>query len=553
MKILIIGGVAGGASCAARLRRLDENAEIVVLERGGYVSFANCGLPYYVGGEIRERSALMLQTPESFWKRFRVEVRCFHEAVAVDPEAKRVRVLDLTTGRLFEEEYNKLVLSPGALPIRPPIEGIDSEGVFTLRGIPDADGIMRRIADRKPGRALVVGGGYIGVEMAENLTRAGLETTILELSDHLLAPLDGDMAADVHHYLRKRGVRLLLGQRLIGIRREGEGLTALTDRGSLSAELVILSVGVRPDTAFLASSGLERDARGCILTDERMRTSAPGVYAVGDAVSVRNAVTGEPAFLPLAGPANRQGRIAADNICGIPSEYRGTQGTSILKIFDMTAAATGLNEKSAEAAGIRYDKTYLSASSHASYYPGASGMSLKILWERDTNRLIGAQIVGFDGVDKRMDVLATALRLGARVTDLASLELCYAPPFGSAKDPVNMAGFIAENVISGRVKQFFPQEVDALPRDGSVTLLDVRTEAERELGRIDGFLSIPLDSLRSRADELPRGKTVYVHCHSGLRSYIACRILTGLGLDCRNLAGGWLRYDALRRDRESGD
>jgi len=549
MKTLIIGGVAGGASCAARLRRLDEKAEIIMLERGEFISFANCGLPYYVGGDITEKGKLTLQTPESFKARFNIDVRTFCEAIAVDTQNKTVTLRDLKTGEEYTERYDSLVLSPGAAPIRPGIAGMESDKVFTLRNIPDTIRIKQYIEERHPESAVVVGGGYIGVEMAENLVKAGLDVTIVELSDHLIAPLDFDMAADVHRYIKSKGIRLALGNGVVAVQDHGRGLTVELNQGTVEADMVLLSVGVRPDTAFVKSSGIETDGRGSIIVNERMQTSAPDVYAVGDAVTVRNFVTGAPSFIPLAGPANKQGRIAADNICGIPSEYKGTQGSSVLKLFDMTVATTGLNEKSAAAAGYDYDKTYTYSASHASYYPGASMMSVKVLWDKVTHKILGAQIVGFDGVDKRMDVIATAIRLGAKVTDLAELELCYAPPFGSAKDPVNMVGFVAENVITGKIGQFFWHDVEKLPRDGSVTLLDTRTDTEVARGRIDGFMHIPLDSLRSRIDEIPTGKPVYVHCHSGLRSYIACRILAGNGFECYNLAGGWRLYESVINER----
>lgn len=545
MKTIIIGGVAGGASAAARLRRLDETAEIVILERGEYVSFANCGLPYYIGGAITDRENLTLQTPESFRARFRIDVRVCSEAVKINPEAKTVTVKNLRTGETYEEAYDSLILSPGAEPIKPDIAGIDSEMVFTLRNIPDTLKIKNYMDTAKPQSAVVVGGGYIGVEMAENLAQAGLDVSIVELADHLIAPLDLDMAVDVHRYIKKKGICLYLQNGVTAIRDRAVAL----QRGEIPADMVILSVGVRPETALAKACGIPINARGSIVVDSHMKTGLPDVYAVGDAVEVKDFITGNPAFVPLAGPANKQGRIAADNIAGYGSAYTGTQGSSILKLFDMTVATTGLSEKSAKAAGIAYDKTYTYSGSHASYYPGASNMSVKVLWDKATHKLLGAQIVGFDGVDKRMDVLATAIRFGAKVTDLANLELCYAPPFGSAKDPVNMVGFVAENVISGKVKQFFWHDVEALPRDGSVTLLDVRTKTEVARGMIDGFVNIPLDSLRENIDQIPKGKPVYVHCHSGLRSYIACRILTGNGYDCYNLAGGWRLYESVIHER----
>ena len=551
MKILIIGGVAGGASSAARLRRLDEKAEIVILERGEYVSFANCGLPYYIGGKIIDRSDLTLQTPESFKKRFNIDIRTFSEAIAVAPASKIVTVKNLKTGELYPESYDKLVLSPGAAPIVSRIPGIESEKVFTLRNIPDTLKIKKYIAENNPRSAVIVGGGYIGVEMAENLRKTGLDVTIIQRSNHLIPPLDFDMAADVHKYIRAQGVTLSLKNEVAAIHESGNEIILETQKGNIHTDMVILSVGVTPDTAFLQGSGIARNTRGSIEVTAGMETSVPDIYAVGDAVTVNNYITGLPAFIPLAGPANKQGRIAADNICGLKSEYKGTQSSSVLKIFDMTVATTGLNEKTAVSAGIDFDKTYTYSASHASYYPGASMMSVKVLWNKADNKIIGAQIVGFDGVDKRMDVIATAIRFGAKITDLAELELCYAPPFGSAKDPVNMIGFVAENVVTGKIKQFFWHDVKNLPRDGSVTLLDTRTNSEVAKGKIDGFVHIPLDSLRSRINEIPKNKPVYVHCHSGLRSYIACRILAGNGIECYNLAGGWRLYESVINEEKN--
>ena len=545
MKTIIIGGVAGGASAAARLRRLDETAEIIILERGEFISFANCGLPYFIGGEITDRNMLTLQTPSSFRARFNIDVRVFSEAIKISPDTKTVTVKDLNTGKTYEESYDNIILSPGAEPFKPNISGIESANVFTLRNIPDTLKIKRYIETAEPRSAVVVGGGYIGVEMAENLAKAGLQVSIVELADHLIAPLDFDMAADVHRYIKAKGIRLYLNNGVKAI----DGSKVILQNGEISADMVIMSVGVRPETSLAKDCGIVLNSRGSIIVDSRMRTNIPNIFAVGDAVEVKNYVTKSAAFIPLAGPANKQGRIAADNIAGFESEYKGTGGSAVLKLFDMTIATTGLNEKSAEAAGIDFNKIYTYSASHASYYPGGNMMSVKILWDRKTLKIIGAQIVGFDGVDKRMDVIASAIRFGAKVTDLAELELCYAPPYSSAKDPVNMAGFVAENIISGKVKQFFWHDVENLPRDGSVTLLDVRTSTERARGHIDGFMHIPLDSLRERINELPKDKPVYVHCHSGLRSYIACRILAGNGFDCYNLSGGWRLYESVMNER----
>ena len=545
MKTIIIGGVAGGATAAARLRRLDEKAEIIILERGEYVSFANCGLPYYIGGVITDREDLTLQTPESFKARFNIDVRVLSEAVKVSPDTKTVTVKNLRTGETYEEPYDNLILSMGAEPIRPNIEGADGSNVFTLRNIPDTLKIKNYIDTAKPRSAVVIGGGYIGVEMAENLAEAGLKVAIVELADHLIAPLDFDMAADVHRYIKSKGIYLHLNNGVKSI----HGNTVILQNGEITADMIIMSVGVRPETAIAKECGIELNARGSIIVNNKMQTNIPNIYAVGDAVEVEDFITKKPAFIPLAGPANKQGRIAADNIAGYESVYTGTQGSAVLKLFDMTVATTGLNEKSATAAGIDYDKTYTYSASHATYYPGAAQMSIKALWDKKTLKIIGAQIVGFDGVDKRMDVLATAIRFGAKITDLTTLELCYAPPFGSAKDPVNMLGFVAENIVSGKLKQFFWHDVENLARDGSVFLLDTRTPFEVMQGKIDGFVNIPLDELRGRLDEIPKDKPVYVHCHSGLRSYLACRILIGNGYDCYNLAGGWRLYESVINER----
>ncbi len=545
MKTIIIGGVAGGATAAARLRRLDEKAEIIILERGEYVSFANCGLPYYIGGVITDREDLTLQTPESFKARFNIDVRVLNEALKINPNIKTVTVKNLRTGESYEEAYDNLILSMGAEPIRPNIEGADGSNVFTLRNIPDTLKIKNYIDTAKPHSAVVIGGGYIGVEMAENLVEAGLKVAIVELADHLIAPLDFDMAADVHRYIKSKGVYLYLNNGVKAI----SGNTVILQNGEITADMIIMSVGVRPETAIAKDAGIELNPRGSIVVNNKMQTNIPNIYAVGDAVEVEDFITKKPAFIPLAGPANKQGRIAADNIAGYESVYTGTQGSAVLKLFDMTVATTGLNEKTAGLAGIDYDKTYTYSASHATYYPGAAQMSIKALWDKRTLKIIGAQIVGFDGVDKRMDVLATAIRFGAKITDLTTLELCYAPPFGSAKDPVNMLGFVSENIVSGKLKQFFWHDVEKLPRDGSVFLLDTRTPFEVMNGKIDGFINIPLDSLRQRINEIPKDRPVYVHCHSGLRSYLACRILAGGGYDCYNLAGGWRLYESVIKER----
>lgn len=551
MKVVIVGGVAGGASAAARLRRLDESAEIIMFERGEYISFANCGLPYYIGGEITKKSALTLQTPQSFNARFNVDVRVNSEVTSIDPKAKTVTVRSKDRGE-YTESYDKLILSPGAAPIRPPMEGADNARVFTLRNIPDTIKIREYVEEEFPESAVVVGGGYIGVEMAENLKNAGVAVTIVELADHVIAPLDYDMACDVHRYLKEKGVGLILKNGVQAIKEEGGKLKLTLSDGEIETDMVIMAVGVRPDTALAKDAGLELNKRGAIVVNEHMLTSNPDIYAVGDAVEVTDFVTGEKAYIPLAGPANKQGRIAADNICGIPTTYKNTLGSAVLKIFDMTVATTGVNERAAKAAGLDYDKVYTYSNSHASYYPGSTGMSIKTLYEKGTGKILGAQIVGFDGVDKRCDVLATAIRAGMTAKDLTELELCYAPPFGSAKDPVNFVGYVIENTLAGRVKNFFWDDVAKLPRDGSVTLLDVRTDLERENGQyIEGFIHIPVDELRARAGELDKSKPVYIHCRTGLRSYVACCMLAGMGFDCYNLSGGWRLYESILSETRS--
>lgn len=544
MKVLIVGGVAGGASAAARLRRLNESCEIIVFERGEHVSYANCGLPYYIGGVITEKSELLLQTPQSFKARFNVDVRVKNEVIAVDPELKSITVRDLVKGVTYSETYDKLILSMGAKPLMPPIEGTESEKVFSLRDIPDTLKIKNYIEKNKPSSALVAGGGYIGIEMAENLKKLGMDVNIMVRSNQIFKPLDYDLARCVQSHMSGKGVGLLLNSAIREVKDNGRLSVTLGDK-TIETDMLIMATGVTPESELAGDAGVELSSRGAIIVDRRMRTSKNDIYAVGDAIEVRDFVTGEAAFVPLAGPANKQGRIAADNICGIQSEYTGTQGTAVLKVFDMTVATTGLNERAAKAAGIDFDKTCIYSNSHADYYPGATRMLIKVLWDKKTKKIIGAQIAGFDGVDKRMDVLATAVRFGAKVTDLTRLELCYAPPYGSAKDPVNMIGFVAENIISGRMKQFFWNEVAALRNDENAQLLDVRTNPEAHRGVIEGSMHIPLHSLRESLERLPESKRLYIYCDTGLRSYIACRILSNLGYDTYNLAGGYRLYHTV--------
>ena len=549
MKVIIVGGVAGGASAAARIRRLDEQAEILVFERSGHVSYANCGLPYYIGGVITDEEELTLQTPESFYSRFRIDVRVKHEVTAIHPESKTVSVKNLTTGEVFEESYDKLILSPGAKPTIPRLAGVDGERVFTLRTVEDTLRIKQFIDTHQPKSVVIAGGGFIGLEMAENLRELGLDVTIVQRPKQVLAPLDEDMAAALHNLLRKHGVRLKLGSSVEGFRQDGDQVsTLLKDEDPLVSDMVLLAIGVTPDTVLAKEAGLELGQKGSIVVNDRMETSVPDIYAVGDAVEVRHYVTGDKALISLAGPANKQGRIVADNICGGDSRYPGSQGSSVLKLFNMTAASTGINEKTAKAAGIEYDKVVLSPGNHAGYYPGGRSMTMKVLWEKNTLRLLGAQIVGYDGVDKRIDVLATAIHCGMKATELTELDLAYAPPYSSAKDPVNMAGFMIDNISKG-LKQWLLQDADQLPRDGSVTLLDTRTVGEYSSGHIEGFANIPVDELRERIGEIEAGKPVYVICQSGLRSYIACRILEANGHEAYNFAGGFRFYDTVTNDR----
>ena len=550
MKVVIVGGVAGGATAAARIRRLDEQAEIVVFERSGFVSYANCGLPYYIGGVIEDPDALTLQTPESFFSRFRVTMKVRHEVTAIHPERKAVSVKNLETGELFEESYDKLLLSPGAKPTQPRLPGLGSEKIFTLRTVEDTFRIKEYIRAKQPKSAVLAGGGFISLELAENLRELGMEVTIVQRPKQLMNPFDADMAAFIHGEMRKHGVRLALGHTVEGFEEKDSGVDVLLkDEAPLHADMVVLAIGVSPDTGLAKDAGLELGIKGSILVNDRMETSVPDIYAVGDAVQVKHFVTGQDALIALAGPANKQGRIAADNICGGDSRYSGSQGSSVVKVFDLTAAATGVNETNAGKAGLSVDSVVLSPMSHAGYYPGGKVMTMKVVFEKETYRLLGAQIVGYEGVDKRIDVLATAIRAGLKATQLKELELAYAPPYSSAKDPVNMAGFMIENIANGILKQWHLEDVDNLPRDGSVTLLDTRTVGEYAGGHIDGFTNIPVDELRERLGELDKSKPVYVICQSGLRSYIACRILSGYGFECYNFSGGFRFYDAVTHDR----
>ena len=554
MKVVIVGGVAGGATAAARIRRLDESAQILVFERSGYVSYANCGLPYYIGGVITDPEELTLQTPESFWERFRVKMKVRHEVTAIHPEQKTVTVRNLETGAVFEESYDKLLLSPGARPTQPDLPGIGLDRLFTLRTVEDTFRIHDFVRQQKPRSVVLAGGGFIGLELAENFREQGMEVTIVQRPRQLMSPFDPEMAAFLHAKMRKKGIRLMLGSSVEGFQeKSGTIQVLLKGEEPVSADMAVLAIGVTPDTPLAREAGLELGIKESILVNDRMETSVPDIYAVGDAVQIKHFVTGEDALISLAGPANKQGRIAADNICGGDSRFSGSLGSSVIKLFDMTAACTGINERAARKAGIDCDKVYLSPSSHAGYYPGARVMTMKVLFEKGTFRLLGAQIVGYDGVDKRIDVLAAAIHAGMSAADLKELDLAYAPPYSSAKDPVNMAGFMIENISKGYLKQFFWDELDTLPMDGSAVLLDTRTKEEFGSGHIDGFVNIPVDELRERLGELEAGKPVYVICQSGLRSYIACRILMQHGFDCRNFSGGYRLYQTVALDQAAAE
>lgn len=547
MKVIIVGGVAGGATAAARLRRLDEKAEIIIFEKNGYVSYANCGLPYYVGGVIGDFDELTLQSPEGFFSRYRIDVRVRHEVVKIDTAAKTVDVRNLDTGKTFTESYDKLLLSPGARPVNPGIEGADCKRVFTLRTVEDTVRIKAFADAHKPARAMVIGGGFIGLETAENLSRLNIDTTVVEFADHILGPFDRDMASLLHAEMRRGGVKIMLKTAVSSISEKGDALLIETrDGGKFETDMVVLAAGVAPDTGLAAAAGIKTGIKGSIVVNKKMETSAPDVYAVGDAVEVENLALGTRALISLAGPANKQGRIAADNIAGGNSEYDGSFGTSVIKVFSLTAASVGANEAQLKAAGKDYEKVVLSPLNHAGYYPGGKVMTMKVLFDKSTLKIYGAQIAGSEGVDKRIDVIATAMRAGLSAVDLKDLELAYAPPYSSAKDPVNVAGFMIENVVTGKVKQFHYEDVASLP--SSVFKLDARTPYEYARGHAEGFVNIPLDEIRERLDEIDKNKPVYVMCQSGLRSYLACRILAQNGFDCYNFSGGYRFYDIVSRD-----
>jgi NADPH-dependent 2,4-dienoyl-CoA reductase/sulfur reductase-like enzyme/rhodanese-related sulfurtransferase len=542
MKLVIVGGVAGGASAAARARRLSEDAQIVLFERGPDLSFANCGMPYYLGGEITARDKLLVVKPELLETRFRLNVRKRSSVEAINREAKSVRVRDLNSGSVYEESYDKLILAPGAAPLRPPLQGIDLPGIFTLRNLQDMDGIKQRI-EQGVRQAVVIGAGFIGLELVENFVRLGIAATVVELQDQVLPPFDKEMTTPVAEQLTAHGITLLLGQSAEAFEPAPHGLLVRLKSGqSLPADLVILSVGVRPDSPLAVAAGLEAGQRGGIRVNKHMQTSDPDIYAVGDVVEVTDFVTREPSQVPLAGPANRQGRIAADHIFGRSSQYRGTQGTAIVRVFERTAALTGASEKVLRRIGRPYRKIYVHPAQHASYYPGAEAMTLKLLFDPDTGKVLGAQAVGGAGVDKRIDVLAVAIQAGMTVFDLEEMELAYSPQYGAAKDPVNMAGFVAASMLRGDHPQVDAEAVLPGPTSEGRLLIDVRTPKEFQLGAVPGAINIPVDELRSRLAELPRDREITVYCQVGQRGYLATRILKQAGFAVANLGGGYKTY-----------
>ena len=554
MKIVIVGGVAGGASAAARARRLNEDAEIVVFERGPYVSFANCGLPYHIGGAIKERSALLLHTPESLKARFNIEVRVNHEVKSINKDNHTVTVCDLKSDKTFEESYDKLILSPGARAFVPPVAGADGANVFTLKTIPDMDGIVEFIKERSPKHATVIGGGYIGLEAAENLKEKGLDVAVVEMAEQVMTPADADIADILHEHIGLYGVQLHLGAGLEKLEHKEGGRTTVSAKGvaPFETDLIIMAVGVRPENELAKGAELEIGPRGGIVVDERMKTSNEDIFAVGDAVQVTDSVTGNPIQIPLASPANRQGRLVADHIFGKDVRYRGTMGTAVCKVFDLAIAMTGQTEKACKRDKRIYKTMTVHPFDHASYYPGACRLTLKIVFSPEDGKLLGAQAVGAEGADKRIDVLATAITAGMTVYDLEHLELCYAPPYGSAKDPVNLVGFAAANMLRGDHRAITVDELDEL-NEADYTLLDIRRPEEVAAGVIEGTLTIPLSELRERMSEIPKDKEVIVYCAIGHRGYIGQRILSQKGFDCRNLIGGYRSYTLQKRGTSQCD
>ncbi|WP_297423668.1 CoA-disulfide reductase [Clostridium sp.] len=548
-KIIIIGGVAGGASTAARLRRLDENVEIIMVEKGEYISFANCGLPYYIGETIDERGKLIVQTVEEMSKKFNLDIRNLNEVISIDKENKKIRIKNLRTNEEYEENYDILVLSPGASPIKPQIPGINMcDNLFTLRNIPDTDKIKYYVDNVKPKHATVIGGGFIGLEMAENLKARGLEVTLVEASDQVMAPLDIEMASIVHEHIIDKNIELILNDGVAAFENNGRKLI-LSSGKEVCTDMIILSIGVRPETTIARKANLKLNERGAIIVDKHMKTSDQNIYALGDAVEIMDFVNKRPAMIPLAWPANRQGRIVADNICGKNVEYKGTLGSSVAKVFDYTVAATGSNEKTLKKLGVEYKAIHIHPGSHAGYYPGSFPIAFKMLFDPKSGKILGAQGVGIDGVEKRIDVLATAIKGQLTVFDLQDVEPCYAPPYNSAKDPVNMLGYYASNIIEGITDIIQWNEIDNLDKETSI-IVDIREEFELVTGKFDNSIHIPLEELRDRLSEIPKDKKVYVTCQVGQRGYTACRILEQNGIKCVNIDGGMKTYLYVKRAEE---
>lgn len=556
MRYIIVGGVAGGMSAAARLRRIAEDAEIIVFERGEYISYANCGLPYYIGDVIKERSNLLVQTVEGFRKRFNVDVRVKSEVIGIDRKNKEVIVRDLSTGKEYREKYDKLILSPGATPVKPPIPGIDLENIFTLRDVADTDRIRNFVDTKKPRRALIVGAGFIGLEMAENLHNRGILVTIVEALEQMMGVLDYDMATLIHQHLKTKNVEFYLKDGVSSFESAGDGKIAvnLSSGRKIVVDMVILSIGVRPESKLAKEVGLELGERGHIVVNEYLQTSDPDIYAIGDVIEVYNPIIGKKVPLPLAWPANSQGRIVADNVVfGNVRKYKGTIGVAIAKVFDITVAVAGATEKMLKREGIPFKSIIIHPSSHAGYYPGALPMTLKLTFSPTDGKILGAQIIGYDGVDKRIDVLATAMNAGMTVYDLTELDHAYAPPYSSAKDPVNLAGYVAENVLKGLVKVISVEEFLSLDRE-SIFILDVRTKDEYDLGHIEGAVNIPVDEIRQNLDKIPRDKKIIVYCGVGLRAYVACRVLYQNGFnEVYNLSGGYKMYEVVTQKQGNED
>jgi len=546
-KLVIIGGVAGGATAAARARRIDEHAEIVLFERGRYISFANCGLPYYIGHVIRKRDNLLLTTPAAFKGRYNIDVRTMSEVTAIDPANKTVQVKEHQTGKVYAERYDKLILSPGAEPVRPRLEGMTGDRIFSLRSVPDSDRIRAYVDEIRPQKAIIIGGGFIGIEMAENLVKRGVAVTIIEMLDQVMPPLDYEMASLAQAYMKQKGITLMLGEGVESVSQKRDRISVITTRGNRTeCDMVILSVGIAPENSLAREAGLALAEDGHILVDLSMKTSDPDIYAVGDAVTVRDLITGRPTSTALAGPANKQARIAADNALGRKAEFKGTLGTSVVKVFDMTAASTGLNEKKLKALKMPYLKSYTHSASHATYYPGAEPMSIKLFFAPGDGRILGCQIIGKEGVDKRIDIMATAIKACLSVYDLEELELAYAPPYSSAKDPVNMAGFVAANILKGDMDVIHWDELDVLDMNAHV-LIDLRDPDEQESsGMIPGAVNIPVNNLRSRLPDLDRKKTFILFCAVGMRGYVAHRILSQHGFRSKNLSGGYKTYFSVK-------